>query len=366
LEQILNFLKLVGNWHIIRDLVFLLINVLFQQLIHILEPGALSPAFLWSVAPATDLYVPKIGRMFAESIAKALLEAEKNLEPALMDIGMGNLTGVTHNRRNSPWVNYGTIDPHLGVIRVDKADGTPLATVWNYAIHGICYDAPNMKFCSDVMGSVCDWIESNIGGVALFMNGDAGDVNPIFSVCCNNGPNFSGGPVIGKAVQTVRDGLNPTNVVSMMSHSQKVPFGPTNLNLTLDRLDNCTRGGPLDIYRICVILDCDANIHLPSSWLPENPVFNAVKFTIHGVNSVIVSIPGEALVELGWQIRNDTQDLHFTNTFLQGYTNDHLGYFATANEYEWGDYEGLLTFWGIGTADRIRKACYTVAKAVAP
>jgi hypothetical protein len=46
------------------------------------------------------------------------------------------------------------------------------------AIHGICYDAPNMMFCSDVMGSVSDWIESNIGGVSLFMNGDAGDVNP--------------------------------------------------------------------------------------------------------------------------------------------------------------------------------------------
>lgn len=46
------------------------------------------------------------------------------------------------------------------------------------AIHGICYDAPNMQFCSDVMGSVCDWIEENIGGVAYFINGDAGDVNP--------------------------------------------------------------------------------------------------------------------------------------------------------------------------------------------
>lgn len=28
-----------------------------------------------------------------------------------------------------------------------------------------------MKFSSDVMGSACDWIEENIGGVALFMNG---------------------------------------------------------------------------------------------------------------------------------------------------------------------------------------------------
>jgi hypothetical protein len=30
-----------------------------------------------------------------------------------------------------------------------------------------------------------------------------------------------------------------------------VNFGPTNLNLTLQRLDNCTQGGPLDICSIC-------------------------------------------------------------------------------------------------------------------
>lgn len=105
--------------------------------------------------------------------------------------------GVTHNRRAdiSPYVSYGTIDPHLGVIRVDTADGQPLATVWNFgatslsfiayiflAIHGICYDSPNLNITSDVMGSACDWIEENVGGVAMFMNSDAGDINPSNSI----------------------------------------------------------------------------------------------------------------------------------------------------------------------------------------
>jgi len=145
-----------------------------------------------------------------------------------------------------------------------------------------------------------------------------------------------------------------------------IPFGPTNLNITLQRLNNCTTGGPLDICRICAILNCDENAHLPSSWIAENPVFSAVRIKANNKNTVIVSIPGEALVELGWQIRNDTQDLKFDYTFLQGYTNDHMGYFATPNEYEIGDYEGLLTFWGIDTTDRIRSACKTVASAVVP
>ena len=64
------------------------------------------------------------------------------------------------------------------MLRVDTAAGQPLATLWNFAIHGICFDAPNMQYSSDVMGSVSAWVEANVGGVALFMNADAGDVNP--------------------------------------------------------------------------------------------------------------------------------------------------------------------------------------------
>jgi hypothetical protein len=51
---------------------------------------------------------------------------------------MGILTNVTHNRRSgiSPYVNSTTIDPNVGVLKIDKADGTPLATLWNFAVHG--------------------------------------------------------------------------------------------------------------------------------------------------------------------------------------------------------------------------------------
>ena len=40
------------------------------------------------------------------------------------------LTGVTRNRRAgvSPYLNKDDIDPNLGVISVDDADGKPLAT----------------------------------------------------------------------------------------------------------------------------------------------------------------------------------------------------------------------------------------------
>ena len=36
--------------------------------------------------------------------------------------------------------------------------------------------------------------------------------------------------------------------------AEVVPFGKTNLNLTLARIENCTKGGPLDICGICEIV----------------------------------------------------------------------------------------------------------------
>jgi len=105
-------------------------------------------------------------------------------------------------------------------------------------------------------------------------------------------------------------------------------------------------------------LRCDANVHLGSAWLENLPRFTGVKLSYQNKNVVMVTMPGEALLELGWQIRNDTLNLGYDQTFLLGYSNNHMGYFATPNEYDIGGYESQLTFWGINTSNHIRQGCY--------
>ena len=106
---------------------------------HCSGPGAVSPDFVWIMAPATDLLVPELQDMLATSAASALKEAEDSMAPAVVGLGSSQLFNVTVNRRAdiSPYVQPDSIDPHLGVIRVDRPDGTPLVTLWNYAIHGM-------------------------------------------------------------------------------------------------------------------------------------------------------------------------------------------------------------------------------------
>jgi len=215
------------------------------------------------------------------------------------------------------------------------------------------------------MGVANSMIEANIGGVALFMNGDAGDIDP-GPGSCNDPPNFNGSNIMANTVVALRANITAYSTIDFQGVTQYVPFGPTNLNATLQRFDNCSTGGPLDICTFCRIIDCDLNAHMYSNWIENNPRFTAFRFTINGVNTVITSIPGEALVELGWWIRNDTQDLNFDLTFLAGYSNSHMGYFATPNEYDIGGYESQLTLWGIDTASMVREGCYGVSSIVKP
>jgi len=283
---------------------------------------------------------------------------------------VGELLGVTHNRRSyiSPYVRDGTIDPHVGIIRVDTLTGTPLATVWNFAIHGICYDEFSMKFSSDIMGYANINVENSLGGVSMFINGDAGDINPIYSTMCQGAPNFVGSQKIAEKVLDIRNSLdtNLTTSGSITAASVTIPFGRTVLNFTLARIENCTSGGMFDICSICRILGCDVNTSFPSSWIEENPRFTAFNFELLGVRTLMVSIPGEAITELGWWIRNDSQILGYNQTFLVGYTNNYLGYFTTPREYVIGGYESMLTLWGIDTAVYIRDGCYAAAKLVTP
>lgn len=343
-------------------------NCLFSSSHSHSGPGAVSSDFLWSIAPATDLIVPELQRSLANSTAYAMIQAFNNLSPAAIDIGMGFLPyPVTQNRRAkiSNTVFPYSVDPHIGVIRVDDSNGQPLATLWNYAIHGVCYGPDNMKFSGDIMGKACEMIETAIGGVALFVNADAGDIDPGPN-SCEGAPEFKGSSIMAQMVQTVRESLKPSQNVSMMAYSNIVEFGPTDLNATLGRMDNCTHGGPLDICTFCEFFKCDVNAHLYESWIQNTPRFTAFSFVINGVKTVTVSMPGEALLELGWWIRNDTAALGFDQTFLTGYSNNHMGYFCTPNEYDIGGYESQLTLWGIDTAAMIRAGCKTVAEQVVP
>jgi hypothetical protein len=87
------------------------------------------------------------------------------------------LFGYNINRR---WLNR-PADPSVGVLRVDRADGTPLAVLGNYACHAVVLGYDNLLISGDWPGYASRIMEADLGHdcVVLFSQGGSGDVNPL-------------------------------------------------------------------------------------------------------------------------------------------------------------------------------------------
>lgn len=111
----------------------------------------------------------------SDLIADAIVQAYETRQPARIGFGFGMLFGYNINRR---WLNR-PADPSVGVMRVDTLDGQPLAIVSNFACHCVVMGYDNYHISGDWAGYSSRLLEAQIGGTALFMQGGAGDVNPL-------------------------------------------------------------------------------------------------------------------------------------------------------------------------------------------
>jgi hypothetical protein len=326
-------------------------------------PGAVSGELLWQLAPATDILDNELRIELATNIGKCLVQAQQAMKPAKLDITYLDVGNVTHNRRAhiSPYVKSDTVDRQFTVIKIaDAATGDVMAAIWNFAIHGICFGEDNLYAHGDIMGQANTFVEEAMKGtISMFFNSDAGDVTPAGGMCnYDTLPNFKGSYIIADLIMgAIKNMNNLTDDVNVFVAHHNTDFGPTNLNLTLARVANCTQGGILDVCSWCSakFLNCDLNLHLGSNWVENKPRFNAIRLNIAGQDHVIVTVPGEALTELGYQIKNNAHEIGFPKISIFGYANSHLGYFAPADEYEIGGYESVMSFWGEGTAELVRQ-----------
>ncbi len=322
-------------------------------------PGALTRLRFWAFG-AADLYVDRVFEGFTDAIAESIVQAWNDMGPARIGSDMGQLTGVTKNRRHDESPNIGPqdIDPDLGIIRVDRLDGTPVATVWNYAIHGIGYGASNMEYTADIMGAVSANVENDIGGVALFANGSEGDITPE-----HRGANEVpiGARIIADAIIATRSTISPTAVADVANASEVVPFGDAQIDLTLSRAGTMI---PRQLNFLNILVGFGFNpgfvITLGDDWLENEFRFQAIRID----NDVIASVPGEAIHHLGFQIKDDARALGYRNPFVFNLANGHMSYIATEPEYHIGGYEGIATFFGPRTGPNVRAACEAMMQRV--
>jgi hypothetical protein len=131
---------------------------------------------------------------------QAVKEASRNMVPVTVGAGIGHEDRIMENRRlklkdgteadvrhayslppDEEVAEVGPIDPEIGVLRLDREDGQTLAVVYNFACHPI-QGVPSGGNTADLTGFACKVIEDNLseGTIALFLQGCAGDINPVW------------------------------------------------------------------------------------------------------------------------------------------------------------------------------------------
>ena len=257
--------------------------------------------------------------MVEKTLIDGIAEARQKLQPAKLGFNWGvSYANINRRARDVEGETYlglnpdGPSDRRLGLIRLDKADGSPLVLIANYPIHGTVLGGQNLQISGDAPGVVSEYVEQKTGAPLLFINGAAGDQAPIYSVY----PDFRSGKLsqfrvlLGDRILEANKQLKTTTAAVKLSATAAVVETARRPGLTFP--DELKAYAPGDTVR------------LPIRFLKINK------------DIAIWSAPIELFCEVAMEIREKSK---FKNTLYFGYTNGWLGYLLTSKELKNGGYE---------------------------
>lgn len=192
--------------------------------------------------PRADAYMEALPARIATAVAMAA----RRLRPARAAWASGAVRGVTFNRRfrmrdgtvhmNPGRLNpdalapAGPVDPELGVLWVEGADGRPIAALASFALHYVGTDN-GRHVSADYFGAYARWLQRLWGPeiVPMLLNGTSGDIN---NVDIHDAAQASGraqaervaGALAGETLKLVQQ-ARPTADVTLAACSAPLPFG---------------------------------------------------------------------------------------------------------------------------------------------
>lgn len=262
--------------------------------------------------------------LIEQKLIEGIKEAREKLTPARLGVGWGfsqaniNRRAVDVDGKASLGLNpEGPVDRKIGLIRIDKSDGSPLAVIANYAIHGTVLGYQNVLISGDAPGVVSEYVEQKIGAPLLFVNGAAGDLAPIYSVY----PSAKEGHLGQFRVLLGDKILEAYRRISTDIDAVKLSSGA----LTVDTPRKKDLGWSAELSN-----------YTRTTKSGEHLVRLPVKFLFINDNVAIWGAPLELFCEISNNIRERSS---FPYTFYFGYSNGWLGYLPTESAWKYGGYE---------------------------
>ena len=278
-------------------------------------------------------------------IVAAAQKTLRDLRPARLSWGSGVANFVMNRREfTDRGVILGTnasgiADRTVPVLRVDGADGRPMAVVFGAATHCTTLTGRNMLISGDYAGYAQEFLEARFPGVqAMFVTGCAGDANPYPRGTLDLARRH--GSELAEAVEYVlRGSLAPVR------GPLKTAFQRVDLPLvehTREQIEEMQVGAPS--YRRFFTEGALAKLDGGQALLRTYPApFALWQF---GSDLTLVALSGETVVDY---VGLTQQSLGPLNLWISGYSNDVFGYLPTTRTLKEGGYEtrGLYVEYGL-------------------
>ena len=242
-------------------------------------------------------------------MAEALHEAATNLQPARLKIATGEAKGkIAYN-----YYAEQLYDPRCHVIQALDVSGKPIATLINYAIHPEVLGS-HAGICSpDLVGPLYERLAEKGGGIGIFMNSAEGGM-----VTADNRLPGS---------KEARNWGECQRIGSLLADEalRIVSDAPEQLS---PRLFCAARplSLPVDAPLMRALLKT-----LPGSPGAEVTSLTTQLNVINLGNAQILTIPGEALPNIGYYLK---RKMHGEHNLLFGLTNDAFGYILTKEDFD--------------------------------
>ncbi|MBL8212417.1 MAG: neutral/alkaline non-lysosomal ceramidase N-terminal domain-containing protein [Bryobacterales bacterium] len=121
-----------------------------------------------------------------QSAAASMFPARLRTGTGEAPLGYNRLTRREHGRSRAEFNNpdrvpYGPFDPEFRLLEITDTAGNPKALLVHYGVHSVVLGPTNCKYSADYPGALQAAIEKAVPGIqAMFVQGGAGDINPIF------------------------------------------------------------------------------------------------------------------------------------------------------------------------------------------
>ena len=299
--------------------------------------------------------------IMARKLVGAVQQAADMLEPVDLRWGRAPVQiGINRRERRGEQTVIGqnpkgAVQPYVDVLRLDREDGKPLAVLFAHATHPVVLGGQNLWVTADYPGAACDFLRRVGMGVPMFLQGCAGNINPL-----HTGATFAHarklGEILGAAVVVAShlsepvDGVPISGILRTVQLPYVFPSGEEaqrhlhQAEADLQRAEE--EGVPLGVlmWRRDMLRWAQDLVLAVEKGEPQTMPLEIQLLRVGDLH--LLAFPAEMFVQ--YALDFDRQSPR-KPTITLGYSNGCWGYIPTAADYPLGGYEVDMAYRYYGT-----------------